>query len=226
VSAERDRAPLQHACDVANPLLEILHTEIAQLRADLATAEHARQAAELAVDERHAKLVEVADKLQAERADHAETRKALEYATVQCQREADSNSALRADLAKAEARVRELERVIEGSAADPKAPELATCEPLEELEWFCPHCGVLRVRLRCAADSYATNVIDEDGCCAFCGYTCCRMSEVRTLLSAHGLHIVGEADKRALDACALEGLDHDEWAEQAWNAELARRSET
>lgn len=120
---------------------------------------------------------------------------------------------------------------------------MATCEPLNELEWFCPHCGVLRVRLRCEADSYATNVIDEDGCCAFCGYTCCSMSEVRALLSAHGLHIVSEADRKLLDAMAAlptaavrtyEGTfsnekhryEIDAQMYALWQAELARRSGT
>jgi hypothetical protein len=61
---------------------------------------------------------------------------------------------------------------------------------LEEREWFCPQCGV-------RAERYC---IDEDGCCASCGATCCRLSELRALLAKAGLHLVPEADKRATDA--------------------------
>jgi hypothetical protein len=44
----------------------------------------------------------------------------------------------------------------------------------EEREWFCPQCGVTRLG------------VDEDGCCTDCGATCCRMSELRALLSRAG----------------------------------------
>jgi hypothetical protein len=47
-------------------------------------------------------------------------------------------------------------------------------EPREEREWFCPQCGVTRLG------------VDEDGCCTDCGATCCRMSELRALLSRAG----------------------------------------
>ena len=74
----------------------------------------------------------------------------------------------------------------------------ALAEPLvdptepEEREWFCPQCGV-------RAERYC---IDEDGCCASCGATCCRLSELRALLAKAGLHLVPEADKASLDAGA------------------------
>ena len=51
----------------------------------------------------------------------------------------------------------------------------------EEREWFCPQCGVLRLGV-----SYDGGALDEDGCCAGCGCTCCRMSELRAMLAARG----------------------------------------
>lgn len=47
----------------------------------------------------------------------------------------------------------------------------------EEREWFCPQCG---------PSGPVMPTVDEDGCCALCGATCCRMSELRALLSRAG----------------------------------------
>ena len=65
----------------------------------------------------------------------------------------------------------------------------------DEREWFCPQCGPMPT-------------VDEDGCCAECGATCCRMSELRELLATRGLAIVPAADvltaeeRAVLEACA------------------------
>jgi chromosome segregation ATPase len=92
--------------------------EIAQLRADLATVTAERdadRAQHVAIrDHRHATALQV---LAAERAAHAETRKALEETsgalrstTLQYEEYEQENEALRGELAKSEARVKELLR--------------------------------------------------------------------------------------------------------------------
>lgn len=61
--------------------------------------------------------------------------------------------------------------------ADPKAPEMYLCASCSE--WDVTHC-------------------DEDMCCLSCGCQLTAVADLKSMLSAHGLHIVSEADVRAL----------------------------
>lgn len=76
-----------------------------------------------------------------------------------------------------------LARALTEPLVDPSEPE--------EREWFCPQCGMTGPEMP---------VIDEDGCCAVCGATCCRRSELVAHLAKASLHLVAEADKRATAA--------------------------
>jgi hypothetical protein len=107
--------------------------------------------------------------------------------------------------------------------ADPKAPDVADEEEADPGPYFCFCCDNADVT-RC----------DEDRCCVECGMDLVPLSQMRELLrSAHGLHIVSEADKRVLDAMAalhidnVRSYDHESnkrhWEYPAMMSELARR---
>jgi len=96
--------------------------------------------------------------------------------------------------------------------------------PLEHRA-FCVLCGV-------------GVAFDEDGCCTGCGCTVCSVQELRDLLFRSRLHIVTEAERKVLDACAelpesTLRLNETElklarsWPGsvcKVWHAELARRT--
>lgn len=106
-------------------------------------------------------------------------------------------------------------------------PELPEAEPDR---FFCTCCLVGDITRS-----------DEDRCCLMCGYDLVSLTDLRSLLSAHGLHIVDAKDWAVLEACsafqteALDGSlmhvpctlqDRKRQAEISWTwcqAELARR---
>lgn|SRR3990172_1739209 len=92
--------------------------------------------------------------------------------------------------------------------ADPKAPELPA-----DVSWFCPQCGPLKWHPLTPEDEIAGvrwSIIDEDGCCSGCGCTACEWSELVRLLSAHGLHIVSEDERKVLDAAHAVAAQYDQ----------------
>jgi hypothetical protein len=116
----------------------------------------------------------------------------------------------------------------------PAAPELP-----DDNGWFCPQCGPLEWAPISAEDEIAgvlpRPIIDEDGCCAGCGATCCEMAELRRLLATQGLTIVDAKDRAVLEAmgsvdttalrmlCDGRGGVQHLYLRIACEAELARR---
>ncbi len=111
----------------------------------------------------------------------------------------------------------------------------ASPEPMPE-GWFCPLCGLLMRGQLSPEDVIAGvkegSVIDEEGCCAGCGATCCRMSELRALLATQGLAVVDEASAKVLEELAdvpgekldaVLGNNAHEWLKRICVRELARR---
>jgi len=100
--------------------------------------------------------------------------------------------------------------------ADPKAPERW---------WFCPDCGL--------RDAHRHDVGAHDDC-SECGMDCWRESQLSEMLLKAGRHIVSEAERKVLEACAeipkasLEACVDDaeitpDWYLDLARAELARR---
>jgi hypothetical protein len=103
---------------------------------------------------------------------------------------------------------------------DPKVPERW---------WFCPDCGL--------RDAHKHDVGAHDDC-SDCGMDCWRESLLREMLAKAGRHIVSEAERKVLEACAgldktqmglaLDAASYTREPEGKWSpvivAELARRS--